>query len=101
MPCSMTRDEERLANREANERTFGVRADLSDILTRVACDLAKHVPEDQRKHLLPLTRRWLDLHALADKERLERELALEELGRAAQEVLDNLTDVQKEALGLL
>lgn len=83
MPCTVSREEAESYEREANQKKFGV-ADLNErIAEAVACELARvyekmchdHtvgrclIPGRAKPRLSKMTRKWIELHKEADKQR--------------------------------
>lgn len=92
MPCSDYSDADTI-----HELSGQIKA-----LTRVACELARHLKcyNEDPANLTTETRTWLKQHAEEDARRLEAEAAGRETSRKRKAALNKLTAEERSLLGL-
>jgi len=70
MPCVVTRDEEIWYEKQGNKKIYGKEELNSRISTRVACELAKIIEENNLSDKLSnISRIWIERHKAEDNKR--------------------------------
>lgn len=67
MPCSMSAGEIECYETLTNEKEFGLKANNSDLLEEVACQMARLIAKNGLvEEVSPLVKKWIKIHAEKD-----------------------------------